>query len=98
MAPYVTVMDGMSRKEKLSVVAYLISTLQNSETEKALGSRKPIKRQNEFTEADRAFLKEKIRSLKASPRLTRLSELQQAAAAHIDTSDERTRYMLGLEQ
>mgnify|MGYP006873045158 CR=1 FL=1 len=98
MAPYVTVMDGMSRKEKLSVVAYLIGTLQNSEAEKTLNSKRPIKRQSEFTEADRAYLKEKIKSLKTSPRLARLTELQQEAAAHIDTSDERIRYILGLEQ
>lgn len=98
MAPYVTVMDSMSQKEKLSVVAYLMSTLQDSKTENAPSSRRPIKRQNEFTEADRAFLKKKIGALKTSPRLERLSELQQEAAAHIDTSDEKTRYMLGLEQ
>ena len=98
MAPYVNVIDGMSQKEKLAVVAYLINALQSDATENGNTHRKMFKRESEFTEEDRNLLQEKIKSLKSSPSIIRLSALQHDASNYIDTSDERTRYMLGLEK
>lgn len=97
MAPYVGVIDGMSQKDKLAVVAYLINALQGGVTENDNGHKKRYKRESEFTEEDRNFLHEKIKSLKTSPSISRLSTLQHEAASYIDTNDERTRYMIGLE-
>lgn len=98
MAPYISVIDGMSQKDKLAVAAYLINAIQSGAIEKDTGDRKHYKRESEFTEEDRHFLQEKMKSLLPSSRLTRLSVLQQEAANYIDTTDERTRYMLGLEE
>lgn len=97
MAPYVGVIDGMSQKDKLAVVAYLINTLQGGVTENGNDHKKCFKRESEFTEEDRIFLHEKIKSLNTSPGISRLSALQHEAASYINTNDERTRYMLGLE-
>ena len=96
MAPYIDVIDSMSQREKLAVVAYLINTLQGDAPGDPRPVKKHVKRKEEFSDEDRRLLEEKINSLKSSARIERLTELQHDAAAHIDIADERTRYMLGL--
>ena len=89
MAPYVGLMDGMKRDEKLAVATYLVSSMDDVRIVALSGLMGQA-------EADDAYLKSKIKDMEFSPRIEELFEKRRQAAGAVDLDDERTRHMLGI--
>lgn len=103
MAPYMGLMEGMSRKQKLVVMAFLVDTMQEQEakTEEPRQMLKPnpfkdFKPASEFDEDERARIKEKMRARAVSQEASSLIDGLSLTAEEMQ--DERTRYILGLSQ
>lgn len=88
IAPYLKLLEGMGRDEKIAVVMYLIDSIPGikiveSETES-------------MSSDDEAFLAKKLEEMTFSPRIEELFEKRKEIAKTVDLNDERTRHILGL--
>ena len=88
IAPYLGVLNGMNRKEKIAVALYLVDSIPGIEL---------VESSNEnISPADEEFLADKLKEMTYSPRIERLFDVRREAADKIDLNDERTSHILGL--
>ena len=103
MAPYMDIMQSMSQQQKLVVMAFLVDSMQgpNMEEEKPKRMLKPnpfkhYQAVSEFSDVERSQLMKRIRETAVSPETESLINGLSLSAEEM--KDERTRYILGLEQ
>lgn len=89
MAPYVGIMKGMNRRDKEIVIMFLQEMVEEPDSV-------PVKRECDFTDADRTFLAEKMKALKVSPRIEHLAN--KLRLSEEEQNDERTQYILGIKR
>jgi hypothetical protein len=89
IAPYIGLLDSMSRNEKIAVAMFLVDSLPGVKLVETTENEK-------MSSEDEAFLAQKLESMSFSPRVERLFEKRKEAAQMVDLDDERTRHILGL--
>lgn len=89
IAPYLDVLKGMNRNEKIAVALYLVDSLPGIEIVETAD-------EHTISNEEESFLKQKLESMTYSPRIERLFEKREKVASMIDLNDERTRHILGL--
>ena len=89
MAPYLGLLSGMSRNEKIAVALYLVDSLPGVEIVETASEQK-------MSPEDEAFLASKLKDMTFSPRIEKLFEKRKEAASMVDMEDDRTRHILGL--
>lgn len=103
MAPYVGLMRGMSSKQKLVVVAFLVDSMKEA-ADDPLRERqmlkpnpfKNFKHADEFTEAERRQIEMKMESIPISSDVCELIDGLSLTGEEME--DERTKYILGLDR
>ena len=104
MAPYVGIMQGMSRKEKLVLMAFLVDSMQEQDSHEVTRAKQMIKpnpfphfrKANEFSAEERSKIVEKMRKTSISPETRSL--VGGLSLTKEELQDERTRYILGLDR
>ena len=104
MAPYLGLLQGMNRSQKLAVMAFLLNSLQETEETQSPAQPRQFKRNpfthfrraNEFSEAERAVILEKMRATPVSQETENL--ITELSLSEEEMKDERTRYILGLDK
>ena len=101
MAPYMGLMQGMSSQQKLVVIAFLADSMKDSACNggKSASMLKPnpfksFKHANEFTEAERLQIEEKMKATPVSSEANSL--IDGLSLSSEEMQDERTKYILGL--
>lgn len=89
MAPYIGLLNSMSRNEKMAVAMFLVDSVPGVELVET-------KTDESLSAEDEAFLASKLNGMTYSPRIERLFEKRKRAADVVDLEDERTRHILGL--
>ncbi|MBQ4392862.1 MAG: hypothetical protein II826_07140 [Prevotella sp.] len=104
MAPYVSLMQGMSKKDKLVLMAFLVDSMQEQENHENMQAKQMVKpnpfphfrKASEFAEEVRAQILEKMRRTSISPETKSL--VGGLSLTKEELQDERTRYILGLDK
>ena len=104
MAPYVGLMQGMSTKDKLVLMAFLVDSMQEQESHESIRAKQMLKpnpfshfrKASEFAEEERTQILEKMRKTSISPETKSL--VGGLSLTEEELQDERTRYILGLER
>ena len=111
MAPYMGIMDNMTGSQKQTVISYLRYTMMEHAEEEQLEAKrdeknekvmlkpnpfKYFKRTEDITEEDRAFMRKKLAEMPRDNEIDSL--LEGLTLTHEELQDERTRYILGLDQ
>lgn len=91
IAPYLSLLESMSREDKQVLVTFLVDSLPGI---KIIDTN--TDGDTEMSSEDEAFLQEKLNNMTFSPRIERLFEKRKEAAKKIDIEDERTRHILGI--
>ena len=103
MAPYIGLLQGMSSKQKLVVMAFLADSMKES-AEKS-NEKKPLLKPNpfknfkhasEFTDSERKHIEDKMKQIPLSSETNTL--IDGLSLSDEEMQDERTRYILGLER
>ena len=90
IAPYLELLKGMSRNEKIAVALYLVSSIPGIEVVETT-------EMPDMSSEDETFLAQKLKEMTFSPRIEKLFEKRKETAQMIDLNDERTRHILGLQ-
>ena len=101
MAPYIGLLQGMDRSQKLAIMAFLVDSMQETEETLSPAQTREVKgnpfahfrRASEFTEAERAVILEKMRATPVSSETENL--ITELSLSGEEMKDERTRYILG---
>jgi pantoate kinase len=86
IAPYLGLIDGMEREEKIAVAMYLVNSIPGIK----------LIETKDGNVNDDDYLAEKLEQMTFSPRIERLFEKRKAVAENVDLNDERIRHILGL--
>lgn len=89
IAPYLNLLDGMNRNEKIAVASFLLDSLPGVRLVETTDD-------EAISEEDELFLARKLESMSFSPRIEQLFRKREKAARIVDLDDERTRHILGL--
>ena len=89
VAPYLNLLNGMNRNEKIALASFLLDSLSGVKIVETID--------DDISAEDEEFLAQKIGEMSFSPRIERLFAKRKEAAKMVDLEDERTRHILGLQ-
>ena len=101
MAPYIGLMQGMSHSQKRVVIAFLVDSMQKTDTveeEKTRQMLKPnpfknFRHAKEFSDSERTRIIEKMNNMSISSETNSL--IDGLSLTEEEMRDERTRYIIG---
>lgn len=88
-APYIDLLMGMNRNEKIAVASYLVKSLPGVEIVETDDN-------HSILPEDESYLAKKLENMSFSPRIEKLFERQREASESIDMNDGKTRHLLGI--
>jgi len=101
MAPYIGLMRSMSQQQKLVVMAFLVDSMEEPTVDKGSGQMlkpnpfKNFKRASDFSDDERMRIIGKIKGSPVTPETDSL--INGLSLTEEEMQDERTRYILGLD-